>query len=185
MDNNNLKFYQIFKFGGFIGVSSLSLGEVLAANFLGFAFLIILIALLGTFLPFLLIGFYGLFLLFPNSEGNDLDKSRAAFVSILSYIYFLFDYSYGFLGTTVVLHFSSPEWLDNLCYIQSALFFINVILLCFGNKMFSDIPFGVLRLAIFSILIYYGVNKLSKPFSGIMPNIVTQYKPPVNKNKNN
>lgn len=181
MENNGLRFYQIFSFGGAIGVNSLSFGELIFANISGFAVFIILASIIGVLIPFLLLGLYALFLLLPNVEGNQLDKIRCNIIGILSYIYFLIDYHYGLLGTTIISHYMSFETVDRLCHIQTSLFIINVLLLVYGNLLFNQIPQAFLRLITFGFGLYFLTNIITPITGAIMPNLVTQHKPVVKK----
>lgn len=181
MENNGLRFYQIFSFGGTIGVNSLSFGEVIGANIVGLGVFMILLSIIGVILPFIFLGLYALFLLLPNGDVNKMDKLRCNILGILAYIYFLFDYSHGFLGTTIISHYLGSEFLDNFCYLQTALMIINVLLIFYGDKVFYQIPYGFLRFVAFGFVLYILTNIFTAMSSSVMPNLVTQYKPPVKK----
>lgn len=181
MENNGLRFYQIFRFGGAIGVNSLSLGELIFANITGFVVFLILASIIGVLLPFILLGLYGLFLLLPNGDVNKMDKLRCNILGILSYIYFLIDYHYGFLGTTIISHYMGSDFLNNMCYLQTSLFIINVLLIFYGDKVFYQIPYAFLRFLAFGFGLYLLTNILTPISAAVMPNLVTQHKPVVNK----
>ncbi len=181
MENNGLRFYQIFRFGGAIGVNSLSLGELIFANITGFVVFLILVSIIGVLLPFILLGLYGLFLLLPNGEVNRLDKLRCNIIGILSYIYFLIDYHYGFLGTTIISHYMGSDFLNNFCYLQTALMIINVLLIFYGDKVFYQIPYAFLRFLAFGFGLYFLTNIFTPISAAVMPNLVTQHKPKVKK----
>lgn len=175
MENNGLRFYQIFSFGGAIGVNSLSFGELIAANFIGFAFVLLIIGLIATFLPFILLGIYFLYVLLGNSPELNLTRVRLNVFGIISYIYFLVDYHFGFIGCSFINHFFGKDVLNNLCYMNTALVLINVILLFFANSVLNESPNWLVRILAFIIFLYAAFKVLTPICGTIMPNVVSRF----------
>ena len=73
------------------------------------------------------------------------------------------------------------DFLNNLCYLQTALFIINVLLIIFSNRVFNEIPNGFLRFLTFGVILYFLTNILTPITRAVMPNLVTQHKPKVKK----
>lgn len=177
-DNNGLRFYQIFNFGGLIGVNEFSFGELIAVNGITLVVMFVLVGLLAAFFPFLMLFFYFIFLLFGNWEQNLIDRARTNLAAIIGYIYFMFDYHYGFIGWSFVYSLFGKEGVDNLCHINTTLFVINLILLFYGTRLFGNIQYGLLRIAVFIGVLYFG-NKMIRPISErVIPNLVTQHVAP-------
>lgn len=175
MENNGLRFYQIFSFGGAIGVNSLSFGELIAANFIGFAFLLLIIGLIATFLPFILLGIYFLYALGGNSQQVNSTRVGLNIFAIISYIYFLIDYHFGFIGCSFINHFFGKDTLNNLCYMNTALMLINVILLFFGNKVLNESPSWFVRILALGIFVYAAFKVLTPISGSIIPNLVSRF----------
>jgi hypothetical protein len=175
MGNDGLRFYQIFSFGGTIGVNSLSFGEVILSNIIGIALLFLIIGLIATFLPFIILAIYFLYVLIGNSPAIDLTRIRLNIFGIISYIYFLVDYHFGFIGCTVINHYLGKDVLDKLCYVNTGLAIINLILIFFANKIYNDIQSGFMRLLVLSVFLYFVLKLFTGISSEIMPNIVSQF----------
>lgn len=178
MSKDGLRFYQIFNFGGTVGVNEFSLGELLAVNGATMVFMIIIIGLLAAFFPFLMLFFYFIFLLFGNFEQNLIDRAQTNLAAIIGYIYFMIDYHYGFIGWSFVYHMFGKDGVDTLCHINTTLFVVNLILLFYGVRLFGNIQYALIRVAVFAGMLYFG-NKIIYPISEtIIPKIVSQHVPP-------
>jgi hypothetical protein len=178
MGNNGLRFYQIFKFGGTIGVNEFTFGELIAVNGFSMIIILILVGLLAAFFPFLMLLFYVIFLLMGNWEQNLIDRARTNLLAIIGYVYFMFDYHYGFIGWSFVYELFGKDAVDKLCHINTTLFVINLILLFYGTRLFGNMQYGLLRVAVFIGMLYFG-NKMITPISErVIPKIVTQHVAP-------
>ena len=186
MDNNGLRFYQIFNFGGAIGVNGLSFGELIAANFLSFIVIIILFGLLAALFPIIMLLVYGLLIIAGNWEQMQIDRLRVNLVSMIGYVYFMIDYHYGFIGWRVFNTFTGSEFVDKFCYLNTGLFLFNIFLFFLGNNILNKINLGVGRLGAFIVLLFLGYKILVPVGSVLAPVITKQYVPePVKEKTNN
>ncbi len=178
MSKSGIKFYDIFNFGGTIAVMEFSLGELLAVNAFSYFVTFLIMALLAAFFPFLMLLFYIIFLLLGNWEKNLIERAQTNLLGAVGYIYFMIDYHYGFIGWSFVYHIFGKEALDKLCFLNTTLFVLNIILLFFGARIFGNMPYGLLRASVFIGMFYYG-NKIISPISEkVIPSIISQHIPP-------
>jgi len=177
MENNGLKFYQIFNFGGAIGVNGLSFSELIAVNLGTFIVMIALLGLLASLFPIIMLLAYGLLIISGNWEEMQLDRMRANILSMIGYIYFMIDYHYGFIGWRVFNTFSGPEFVDNFCYLNTALFLFNIFLFFLGNNLLNQINLGIARLGAFIGLLFIGYKVLVPVGSALAPVITKQHIP--------
>jgi hypothetical protein len=183
MENNGLRFYQIFNFGGTIGVNGLSFGELIAANFISFIVMIILLGLLAALFPIIMLLAYGLLVLAGNWEQMQIDRIRVNILSMVGYVYFMIDYHYGFIGWRVLNTFAGSEFVDKFCYINTALFLFNIFLFLLGNNILNRIDLGIGRLGVFIGLLFFGYKLLVPVGSVLAPLITKQHVPkPVKEN---
>jgi len=177
MENNGLKFYQIFKFGGTIGVNSLSFGELITINFGTLIVMIILLGLLASLFPIIMLLAYGLLVLVGNWEQMQLDRIRANILSMVGYVYFMIDYHYGFIGWGVFNSFGGSKFVDEFCYLNTAIFIFNVFLFFIGNNIINKMNLGIARLGIFIAFLFFGYKILVPVGSVLSPIITKQHMP--------
>jgi hypothetical protein len=177
MENSGLRFFQIFNFGGTIAVNSLTFGELIAVNIATLFVMILLLGSLATLIPIILFFIFCIFLLLGNWEEMQLDRIRLNIISMVGYVYFMIDYHYGFIGWSFFNTFFGSNFVDKLCYINTALFIFNGILLFVGNGILNQINLGLTRLVVFILISIMGY-KILVPFGSIVaPMITTQYIP--------
>lgn len=179
MENNGLKFYQIFNFGGTIGVNSLSFSELITINFGTLIVMIILLGLLASLFPIIMLIAYGLLVLVGNWEQMQLDRIRANILSMVGYIYFMIDYHYGFIGWSVFNSFGGSKFVAEICYLNTALFIFNVFLFFIGNNIINKMNLGIARLGIFVAFLFFGYKILVPVGSVLAPLITKQHVPKV------
>jgi hypothetical protein len=184
MSKGGTKFYDVHSFMGTIGVTEFSFAELIAVNGLGVIIMFILMGLLAAFFPLLMLIFYILFLLIGNWYENDLDRSRTNLAAVIGYIYFMVDYHYGFIGWKFVHSFFGKEGVDELCYLNTTLFVVNLFLVFYGTKIFGDMKYGIVRVGVFIAMLFF-TNKVVYPISEtIIPKIVSQYVEPIEPTNN-
>jgi hypothetical protein len=174
-EKNETKFYQVFKFGDFIGVASYSFSEVLMLNFASIVISLGIYALLAYLLPILMFFVYGLFVLLGNWEGMKVDRVRINIFSLIGYIYFLIDYHFGFVGWAVTFNYFGKEAVDQFCYINTGLAILNILLLFFGNFLWEIFQIGFMRLIQFMCLGYFSFKVFVPLSSVIIPHLITQH----------
>ena len=179
MENNGLRFYQIFSFGGTIGVNSLSFGELIAVNLATFMVMLVILGVIASLFPILMLIAYGFLTLAGNWEQMQLDRFRTNILSIIGYVYFMFDYHFGLIGWSFFHTFYGAEFVDNFCYLNTAIFLFNIALLFYGNGVINQINSGIGRFGLFIILCFLG-NIMLKPMGkNVSKMICEQYVPKV------
>lgn len=177
MEDNKINFYQIFKFGGTIGVNKMDLSDVLFANFMTLIVMILLIGTLATLVPFFILILYTLSVILGSWDEMDEQRIMMNLISIIGYVYFMIDYHFGFLGWRFFHTFLGTELVDKFCYINTGLFLFNVLLLFYGNKIFKSVGLPIGRLLVFIVMLFIGY-KVLVPIGGVLAPLITkQYVP--------
>ena len=177
MENNGMKFYQIFGFGGTIAVNGLTFSELIMVNGGTVIFMILLLGVLASIFPILMLFAYAMVVMAGNWEQMQLDRVRVNIFALVGYVYFMFDYHFGFVGWIFFSTMFSVEFVDKLCYINTALFLLNILLMFFGNRIFNQIDNGLVRLAAFGVILFLSSKVLLPIGKAISPAITTQYVP--------
>lgn len=177
MENSGFRFYQIFGFGGTIAVNNLSFSDLIMVNFGTLIVMILLFGLLGFLFPLIMLLAYAILVLTDNWGQTQLDRVRVNIFAIFGYIYFMIDYHFGFIGWMFFHTMSGPEFIEKLCYINTALFILNILLMFFGNRIFNHIPYGILRLAAFAFILFLSSKVLLPIGESLSHGITKQYVP--------
>lgn len=175
MSENNLKFYQIFRFGNTIGVNQMNFGDIIIANFMTLVVMVILIGLFVTMIPFLILLIYAFTVMLGSWEQINQERIGMNVLSIAACTYFIFDYHYGFLGWRVLHTFTSTESVNKFFYLIIALLLFNIFLIFMGNKIFSQINSSFGRLLMFAAFCFFGYKILYPISAFIAPSLVSQY----------
>jgi hypothetical protein len=177
MENNGMKFYQIFGFGGTIAVNGLTFSELIMVNFGTLIVMILLLGVLASIFPILMLFAYAMMVMGGNWEQMQLDRVRVNIFALVGYVYFMFDYHFGFVGWVFFHTMFGAEFVDKLCYINTALFLLNILLIFFGNRIFNQIDNGLVRLAAFGVILFLSSKVLLPIGKALSPAITTQYVP--------
>ena len=177
MENNGMKFYQVFGFGGTIAVNGLTFSELIMVNFGTLIVMILLLGVLASIFPILMLFAYAMVVMAGNWEQMQLDRVRVNIFALVGYVYFMFDYHFGFVGWIFFHTMFGAEFVDKLCYINTALFLLNILLMFFGNRIFNQIDNGLVRLAAFGVILFLSSKVLLPIGKAISPAITTQYVP--------
>jgi hypothetical protein len=172
-----MKFYQVFGFAGTIAVNELTFSEIIMVNGGSLIFTILLLGVLASILPILMLLPYAIVVMAGNWEQMQLDRVRVNIFAIAGYIYFMFDYHFGFVGWIFFHTMFGAEFVDKLCYINTALFILNILLMFFGNRIFNQIDNGLVRLAAFGVILFLSSKVLLPIGKALSPVITTQYVP--------
>ena len=175
MSENNIRFYQIFRFGNTIGVNEMNLGDIIIANFMTLAVMVILMGLFVTLIPFFLLFIYAFTVMLGSWDNINQERIAINLFSIIACIYFLFDYHYGFIGWRVIHTFTSTASVDKFCHMIFALLILNLILIFFGNKIIAELTTPLARLIAFGGICFFTYKVLYPISSLIVPSITTQY----------
>jgi len=177
MENNGMKFYQIFGFGGTIAVNGLTFSELIMVNFGTLIVMILLLGVLAYIFPILMLFAYAMMVMGGNWEQMQLDRVRVNIFALVGYVYFMFDYHFGFVGWVFFHTMFGAEFVDKLCYVNTALFLLNILLIFFGNRIFNQIDNGLVRLAAFGVILFLSSKVLLPIGKALSPAITTQYVP--------
>lgn len=172
-----MKFYQVFGFAGTIAVNELTFSEIIMVNGGSLIFTILLLGVLASILPILMLLPYAMVVMVGNWEQMQLDRVRVNIFAIAGYIYFMFDYHFGFVGWIFFHTMFGAEFVDKLCYINTALFILNILLMFFGNRIFNQIDNGLVRLAAFGVILFLSSKVLLPMGKALSPVITKQYVP--------
>lgn len=172
-----MKFYQVFGFAGTIAVNELTFSEIIMVNGGSLIFTILLLGVLASILPILMLLPYAMVVMVGNWEQMQLDRVRVNIFAIAGYIYFMFDYHFGFVGWIFFHTMFGAEFVDKLCYINTALFILNILLMFFGNRIFNQIDNGLVRLVAFGVILFLSSKVLLPMGKALSPVITKQYVP--------
>jgi hypothetical protein len=177
MGNDGVKFYQVFKFGGTIGVNSLTFSELLMVNGGTLIVMMLLLGVLAFIFPILMLLMYTILILSGNWEQNQINRVRVNIFAIIGYIYFMIDYHFGFIGWGSFYIMFGAEFIDKLCYVNTGLLLLNILLMFFGNKLFNEIESGYSRLSVFILILFLSSKILVPIGKSLTPLIITQHVP--------
>lgn len=176
-----MEFYKIWQTrGGVIGVNKMSLGDLIGANIMVLVVYFFLLMLVVQLLPILLLAFYVVLLL-----NNRLDDKSGAYdtqqrlainiLTVISVIYFLIDFHFGWLSFKIFSVGISKETFDSFATLNLSIGFVSLFLFFLGHEFYKRATSSLIRLVMFVFIVYVGI-KLTKPFSNnIINNIITQY----------
>ena len=177
MGNDGIKFYQVFGFGGTIAVNGLSFSELIMVNFGTLIVMILLLGVLASIFPIIMLLPYAMVVIGGNWEQMQLDRVRVNIFAIIGYIYFMIDYHFGFIGWMFFYSTFGPQFVDKLCYFNTALLLLNIFLMFFGNRIFNQINNGLVRLVAFGIILFLSSKVLLPIGKSLSPAITSQYVP--------
>ena len=176
-----MEFFKIWQTkGGVIGVNRMSLGDLIGANIMVLVIYFLLLMLVVQLLPILLISFYVILLL-----NNRLDVESGAYdtqqrlviniLTVISVIYFLIDFHFGWLSFKIFSVAVSKETFDSFATLNLSIGLVSVFLFFLGHEIFKTATSLLIRLGMFVLIVYFGI-KFTKPISrGIINNTITQY----------
>jgi len=171
-----MQFYNIWKTkGGFVGVNQVSLTGLVNIQFQILIMYVIIIAVLGIFIPTLFFGFYIIFMLFTNNELIWLkDKKLANILAIISSIYFLIDYHYGFMSFSIVGSIIQADTYEKIAVFNLTIGLMSLASF-FSNEIINDLARNrLLRLMTFIAFIYFSYKVTHRISSFILKHIITQ-----------
>jgi hypothetical protein len=176
-----MEFFKIWQTkGGVIGVNRMSLGDLIGANIMVLVIYFLLLMLVVQLLPILLISFYVILLL-----NNRLDDESGAYdtqqrlminiLTIISVIYFLLDFHFGWLSFSIFSVAVSKETFDSFAILNLSIGLVSTLLFFLGHEFYKQATTPLIRLAMFVLIVYFGI-KFTRPISSaIINNVITQY----------
>lgn len=176
-----MEFFKIWQTrGGVIGVNRMSLGELIGANIMVLVVYFILLALLVQLLPIIMFGFYIILLLNNrlHSPISDFDTRQRLMVNVLtviSVIYFLLDFHFGWISFHIFSGVISKETFDSFAIFNLSIGLVSVILFFLGHDLYKSASSTLGRFGIFILLVFFGFkfcNPISRYF---VTNVVSQY----------
>ena len=175
-----MEFYKIWRgWGGTIGINKLSLGDLVMNNILVVLVYIVLLALFVSILPTVLIGFYLFWIISSDMEdGNitpNIEQRRVLMImSIISVIYFMIDFHFGWIAFSILGSATSKESMDGIAIYNLSLGFISLILLFFGHIIYSHNKVRLFRILAILVVTWFSF-RFTKPISeSIIQNNITQ-----------
>jgi hypothetical protein len=176
-----MEFYKIWQTkSGIIGVNRMSLGELIGANIMVYVIYFFLLLLFVQVLPILLLAFHVVLLLNnrldAESTANDTRERLVINVlTVISVIYFLLDFHFGWWSFTVFSVAVSKETFDAFATVNLSIGIVSIFLFFLGHEFFKTAKTPLIRLGMFAMIVFFGI-RFSQPLSrGIITNVITQY----------
>lgn len=176
-----MKFYKIWKTrSGLIGVNKMSLEDLIGVNILVFIIYFILLMLAVQLVPMLLLAFY-IVLLWNNrldEENGVFDTQQRLLVNILtiiSVVYFLVDFHFGWVSFKIFSVAVSKETFDSFAAFNLSIGLVSAFLFFMGHEIYKHAKTPYIRLGMYVFIVFFGI-KLTKPMSSVVINtVITQY----------
>lgn len=175
-----MEFFKIWQTrGGVIGVNRMSLGDLIGVNIMVVAVYFILLALFVQLLPIIMLGLY-VILLLNNRFGADTEfdtrqRLMVNILTIISVIYFLLDFHFGWFSFYIFSSVISEETFDSIAIFNVTIGLISVVLFFLGHEAYKQTSTMLIRLGIFVLFLFVGF-KFGSPISQyFVTNVVTQY----------
>lgn len=87
------------------------------------------------------------------------------------------DYHFGFFGWRIFHSLFGGEFVDKLCYINTGIFILNILLMFFGNKIFEKSGGFLIRLVAYCIILFLS-NKVLVPIGkSLVSSMISQHIP--------
>lgn len=172
---DRLNFYQVFKFGGFIGVTRSSLSDVVMVNIFTLITMIAISGIFATLLPILLSFLYILMLLGDSdSDAAQNDKFYTSLFTIIATIYFLLDYHFGWLSWIVLTSMVESEIYQYIAAINLTLGLLHLVLL-FYYKVIFPLYKNSLNVLKYILLIVFLLFNITPKMNTIVGRLISQY----------
>jgi hypothetical protein len=175
-----MEFYKLFRFRGTIGVNKLSLGDMIGVEIAMIFFYVALASILALISPTILFTFYVLWLFTGNGgNGHDgrncLQRLWVNIFTIVSVVYYILDFHYGWLSHHVMSSVMSAETLHGIAKYNLTLGLLSLIFLFVGHEIYRIVDEYILRILLFCVVIYIGYLFISLFSDYILTDIITQH----------
>ena len=172
-----MEFYKIWRgYGGTIGVNKLSLFDMVKVQGITVLVFVILIALISVALPTIIFGCYVLWMMMMNGyEGSTKERLTLNIITVLSVIYYLIDFHFGFVSFHILGGVISKETLNDVAIFNVSVGIVSIACFFIGHEMFKGfVNNHFIRVLLFGVMIFFAF-KIVKPVSTyIVTNVVTQ-----------
>lgn len=176
-----MEFYKIWKTrSGIIGVNKMTLVDLIGVNFLVLIFYFFLLMLAVQIVPILLLLFYVVLLLNNrlSVENGAFDTQQRLLINILtiiSVVYFLVDFHFGWVSFKIFSGVVSKETFDSFAAFNLSIGLVSVFLFFIGHEIYKSAKTPYIRLGMYIVIVFFGI-KFTKPISrGVINSVITQY----------
>jgi hypothetical protein len=175
-----MEFYKIWQTrSGLIGVNKLTLGDLIGVNIVVFFILMILVALLVAFFPIMFFVIYLLLMIgFDGSDQHTPTRLGINIVTVITTIYFLFDYHFGWYSHKILASSMYAETYDALAIRNLSIAMMSILLFFVGHEFYRVGGHRVVRVVVFSMVLYFGFGVTNKISTAIITNSISQYNTP-------
>lgn len=175
-----MEFYKLFNFRGTIGVNKLTLGDMVGVEIVMLLIYVFLGALFGLIAPTILFGFYVLWMISGNggtgNDGNAVPQRLYINVfTVVSTLYFLLDFHFGWLTFRVLGQVMSKETYDAVASFNVTLSLLSIVTFFIGHEVYRLGEVWIVRVILFCIALYFGFKFFSPIGDYIVTNLVTQF----------
>jgi len=172
-----MEFYKLWRgWGGTIGVAKFSLGEMVGIQFVSLLIYVIALALAVSILPMILFAIYLFSIISRDSdEQSSVYRLWINILTVISTIYFLFDYHYGWFSFKLLGGVMYAETYDWLATTNLSIGLISILLFFVGHEVYRVSPSKLLRVVAILFFVFIGFKFTDKISESIVPNLITQY----------
>jgi len=172
-----MEFFQIFRFGGTIAVNRLSVRDMVAVGFMTLILYLILLALISLILPTLLLGLYIIWMFTNDGYGGDYNiKQRLTLniMTVMAVVYYMLDFHFGWISYHILGDAIGKEGLDAVASFNLTIGVLSIILFFVGHELYRLGENHLLRVIIFSAIIFFGFKMVRPIARSVVSNAITQ-----------
>jgi len=172
-----MDFYQIWQTrGGLFGVNKLTLGDLMGIQVIMLLLLMIVMAVFIAFAPVILFGFYIILML--TQDGQSETSPTRLVVNILTVVltlYFIVDFHFGWYSHQILATSMYAETYDAIAIRNLSIAMMSILLFFVGHELYRVGGHRVVRVVVFTMVLYFGFSVTNKISTSIVTNIATQY----------
>lgn len=179
-----MEFYKIWSWRGTIGVNKLDLGDMIKVELITIAIFIALAGLFVMAMPTLFFVWYVLWMLFSDSgDGWDgkasLQRLWVNIFTIVSSVYYLIDFHFGWFSYQITSSVMSRETLDAVASYNLAIGLISVFMFFIGHEIYRSVEHRLLRIVGFLLVIYFLMKWFIPVGDYVVEDLITQVVPEI------
>jgi len=172
-----MEFYKLWRgWGGTIGVAKFSLGEMVGIQFASLLLYVIALAFAVTILPMILFSIYLFSMITRDSdEQSSVYRLWLNILTVISTIYFLLDYHYGWFSFKILGSSMFAETYDWLATTNLSIGLISILLFFVGHEVYRVSPNRLIRIVTILFFVFMGFKFTDSISESIVPSVITQY----------
>jgi Fe2+ transport system protein B len=150
---------------------------MVAVGFITIIVYIVLMALIALVLPTILLSLYVIWMFTNNGDGGALNiKQRLTLnlMTIISVLYYLLDFHYGWISFQILGGTMSKETLDTVATFNLTIGILSVGLFFFGHELYRLAERPLIRVLFFLSILYFGVKMVQPISNSLIHYTITQ-----------